>query len=75
MTQSQIAAVAFEASGRPIKVTCVPSGVVRAIGRLIEPVNANAGANLRMFALMGEHDMVGDSVGSHRLADQFRRPA
>lgn len=75
MTQSEIATRAFEAAGRPVKVTRVPSGVVRVIGRLIEPVNGNAGANLRMFALMGEHDMVGDTVGTHRLADEFRRPA
>lgn len=71
MTQSQIAAVAFEASGRPVKVTRLPSGMVRTVGRLIEPVNANAGANLRMFALMGELDMVGDPVGTHHLADEF----
>lgn len=75
LTQSAIAACAFEATGHPPKVTRVPSRVVRAIGRLIQPVNANAGANLRMFALMGEHDMVGDTVGTHHLADEFRRTA
>ncbi len=75
MTQSAIAACAFEASGRPVRVTRVPSGVVRTIGRLVEPINPNAGANLQMFALMGELDMVGDAVGTHHLADEFRHPA
>ena len=73
MTQAEIAACGFEASGSPVRVTRVPSGVVRMIGRLIEPVNPNAGANLQMFAMMGEHDMVGDTVGSHRLADHLQR--
>lgn len=75
MTQSQVAACAFEATGRPVRVTRVPSGVVRTIGRLIGPINPNAGANLQMFALMGEHDMVGDTVGTHHLADHLHLPA
>jgi uncharacterized protein YbjT (DUF2867 family) len=74
MTQSEIAAEAFDAIGRPIKVTRVPSRVVGGIGRFIGLVNHNAAANLRMFALMGEHDMVGEPVGTHHLADDFRRP-
>ena len=74
MTQSEIATCAFEAAGRPTKVTRVPAGVVRTIGRLISPVHANAGANLQIFALMGQHDMVGDAVGSHHLVNEFHRP-
>ena len=73
LTQSEIAACAFASHGRPAKVTRVPSPVVRAVGRLVEPVNPNAGANLRMFALMGEQDMIGEPVGTHHLADEFRR--
>lgn len=69
--QADIAAAAFAAAGRPAKVTCVPSGIVRAIGRLIAPVNPNAGANLQMFALMGRRDMVGDLTGTHHLPDDF----
>ncbi len=72
MTQAAIATTAFEAVGRAGKVTRVPSRMVRAVGRLIEPVNHNAGANLQMFALMGEHDMVGNQRGTNHLADEFR---
>jgi uncharacterized protein YbjT (DUF2867 family) len=71
MTQAEIAAAAFTATGRPVKTTRVPSGLVRTVGRLISPFNPNAGANLQMFALMGQHDMVGDPVGTHHLADEF----
>lgn len=74
LTQADVAAAAFDAVGRePVKVGRVPSGVVRTIGRLIGPLNPNAGANLRMFAVMGEQDMVGDQVGTHHLADDFAR--
>ena len=71
LSQAEIAAAAFESTGRPVRVSRVPSGVVRLMGRLIGLVNPNAGANLQMFALMGRHDMVGDAVGTHHLADHF----
>jgi uncharacterized protein YbjT (DUF2867 family) len=73
LTQSEIANLAFDAADRPTRVTRVPSRLVTAIGRLIGPLNPNAGANLRMFAVMGEHDMVGEPVGSHHLADEYRQ--
>lgn len=74
LTQADVAVAAFDAVGRqPVKVARVPSGVVRTIGRVIGPLNPNAGANLRMFAVMGEQDMVGDVVGTHHLADDFAR--
>ncbi|MEZ5294886.1 MAG: hypothetical protein R2697_01010 [Ilumatobacteraceae bacterium] len=74
LTQAEVARLAFEGAGRASeKVSTVPSGVVRAVGRLIGPVNPNAGANLRMFAVMGEQDMVGEAVGTHHLADEFAR--
>jgi len=73
MTQADIASLAFEAVGRSPKVTRIPSRLVDAIGRLIGPINPNAGANLRMFAVMGEDDMVGEPVGCHHLADEYRQ--
>lgn len=74
LSQAEVAHLAFEGAGRRTeKVSTVPSGVVRAIGRLIGPVNPNAGANLRMFAVMGEQDMVGEPIGTHHLADEFTR--
>lgn len=71
LSQADIAALAFAAVGGEPKVTRVPSWVVRALGRTLQPVNPNASANLRMFAVMGEQDMVGDQVGTHRLADEY----
>lgn len=71
LTQADIAAAAFDATGRPPRVTRVPSRLVHAIGRIISPINPNAGANLQMFALMGQRDIVGDPVGSHHLTEEF----
>ncbi len=74
LTQAEIAECAFAATGGgAVKVSRVSSGLVRAIGRSIGRVNPNAGANLRMFAVMGERDMVGTPVGTHHLADDFAR--
>jgi uncharacterized protein YbjT (DUF2867 family) len=71
LSQADIATAAFDATGRPPRVTRVPSRLVHAIGRIISPINPNAGANLQMFALMGQRDMVGDPVGSHHLTEEF----
>lgn len=71
LTQAEIADAAFRPSGRPVRVSRVPSELVRTVGRLISPINPNAGANLQMFAIMGRHDMVGDTVGTHHLTDHF----
>ena len=72
LSQADIAAAAFDATGRPPRVTRVPSRLVHTVGRLISPINPNAGANLQMFAIMGKRDMVGDPVGSHHLTDEFK---
>lgn len=71
LTQAQIASAGFDATGRTQRVTRVPSRLVHTIGRLISPINPNAGANLQMFAIMGQRDMVGDPVGTHHLTDEF----
>ncbi len=71
LTQADIAAAAFDATGGAARVTRVPSRLVHAVGRLVSPVNPNAGANLQMFAIMGTRDMVGDPVGSHHLTEEF----
>ena len=72
LTQAQIAEAAFDAADRPAQVTRVPSGLVHAVGRIISPINPNAGANLQMFALMGQRNMIGNPVGTHHLSDEFR---
>ena len=71
LTQADIAEAAFDAAGRPPRVTRVPSRLVHTVGRLISPINPNAGANLQMFAIMGKRDMVGDPVGTHHLTEEF----
>jgi len=73
VTQAEIAIGAFRAVGQTVRVSRVPSGVVRVVGRLASPLNPNAGANLQMFVLMGQHDMVRKPVGTHHLADHFDR--
>ena len=71
LTQADIAAAAFDSTGRPAKVSRVPARLVRGLGRLLRPANANASANLEMFALLGHHDMVGDRVGHRHLIDHY----
>lgn len=71
LTQAEIATAAIDATGRPARVTRVPSRLVHTVGRLISPINPNAGANLQMFAIMGQRDMVGEPVGTHHLTEEF----
>lgn len=70
-TQREIAALAFDVLKKPVRTSRVPPGLVTALGYLATPVSANAGAMLRMIALLGRRDAVGDPVGTHHLRDEF----
>lgn len=70
-TQHELAQLAFEALGTPARTGRVPAAVVTLLGLLATPFSPNAGALLRMFALLGRRDAVGEAVGRHHLADFF----
>ena len=68
----EVAQYAFEAVGRPAKITVIPprlaDGVVKGIG-LIKPRVADT----LSFMLWGlTHDCVGETTGTHRLLDFYR---
>jgi uncharacterized protein YbjT (DUF2867 family) len=74
-TQRQIAALAFEALGRPPAVTSLPEGVATlalAGTRLVSRRWWNIGA---FMVAACTHDMVGPCAGAHRLADHFATEA
>ncbi|MCA9618859.1 MAG: hypothetical protein KC731_07555, partial [Myxococcales bacterium] len=45
------------------KTSRLPAGLRTALGYLAAPLSPNAGAVLRIFAMMGEIDAVGERVG------------
>lgn len=70
-TQREIAKLAFDVLGTPVHTGRLPVWLVTALGYAATPISPNAGAILRMFALLGRRDAVGEPVGTHRLRDAF----
>jgi len=75
LSQRQIAELAFAALDRPVRTARVPAWLVAGLGYAATPLSRNAGALLRMFALLGRRDAVGEPVGERHLADHFRELA
>ena len=68
----EVAQYAFEAVGRPTKITVIPprlaDGAVKGIG-LIKPRVADT-LSFMLWGLM--HDCVGETTGTHRLLEFYR---
>ena len=75
LSQEEIAEIAFSALQRPVKVSHLPPGLLRAAASIARPFNANVAALARMFSFMADHDGIGRTVGTHHLADEFRQLA
>jgi uncharacterized protein YbjT (DUF2867 family) len=71
MTWNQAAAVAFEACGRPAKITHVPDWLMWPIVRLVRLVNRHQGELLAFFTTMATRDVVAPATGSHTLAGHY----
>lgn len=70
-TQREIAELAFRILGRPPRTSRVPPWLVTALGYAATPFSPNAGALIRMFALLGRRDGIGQAVGNRRLDTFF----
>lgn len=71
LTWDEVAALAFEALGRPATVRHVPVGLGRFMAGLIGLVAQNTGTALDFFARASRLDLVGDTRGHRKLAAHF----
>ena len=75
LSQEEIAELAFSIVDKPVKLSHLAPGLLRAAATVVRPFNANIAALARMFSFMADHDGIGRPVGTHHLADEFRRLA
>ena len=72
-TWREIAELAFEAVGRPVRVTTIPPVLARGAIAAIRPFNHRAADTMGFVAWGLVTDCVGERVGSRRLGDFFGR--
>jgi uncharacterized protein YbjT (DUF2867 family) len=68
----EVASLAFEALGRPARITRVPEPLMWAVVRLVRVFNRHQGELLAFFTTMATIDVVAPSTGSHTLEAHFR---
>lgn len=76
LTQNQIAKLAFDALGKPVKIAHLPPIAGRiAVWLLRRFTKEQTFGPIEFFIAAMSMDMVGEATGSHRLADHFARLA
>jgi len=73
MTWQEVAGLAFDALGKPAKVTRSPEWLMWWVVRLVRLFNRHQGELLAFFATMATSDVVAPSTGTHTLVDHFRQ--
>ncbi len=74
LTYRRIAEAAFETLGKPIRITVVPSWLVRAIVAVVKVFNRHQGELLSFFATMMTSEVVAPKTGTRTLEEHFRKP-
>lgn len=71
MSYRTIAQLAFQALGRPAKITSLPYWVIRTLIAMAKPFNRHHGELMAFFATMMTQDVVAPATGARRLGDYF----
>jgi uncharacterized protein YbjT (DUF2867 family) len=71
MAWREIAALAFEVLGRPVKVTSIPEWLVWPVVRVVRLVNRHHGELLAFFTTMATTDAVAPATGTRTLEAHF----
>jgi len=72
LTWNEVAALAFAALGRPVRVTHVPERLMWLVVRLVRLFNRHQGELLAFFTTMATTDVVGPPTGTHTLEAHYR---
>ena len=73
MTWQRVAGFAFDALGKPAKVTSIPEWLMWWMVRLVRLFNRHQGELLAFFTTMATSDVVAPSTGTHTIEDHFRQ--
>jgi len=72
MTWNEVAELAFEVQGRPVKVARIPQWLMWTMVRLVRLFNRHQGELLAFFTTMATTDVVAPSTGTHILEAHYR---
>jgi uncharacterized protein YbjT (DUF2867 family) len=75
LTQRQVAELAFDVLGKPVKVTVVPLWLARGLARFIGVLNRQFGDLAEFIVTAGEVDAVGPARGKTTLRSYFEESA
>lgn len=75
LTMREVGALAFEALGRPPRISAIPPWMFTAIGTAVRPFNTNVASLILMMSVFATGDARCDAYGTHRLRDFFREIA
>jgi uncharacterized protein YbjT (DUF2867 family) len=75
LTQRQVAELAFDVLGKPVKVTVVPLWLARGLARVIGVLNRQFGDLAEFIVTAGEVDAVGPARGKTTLRSYFEELA
>jgi len=73
LTWREIAALAFEVQGKPVKISTVPLWVMTVVIFVTRIFNRHTAELLSFFTTMGTRDVLGPSTGTHTLAAHYRK--
>lgn len=75
MTLREIGALAFEALGKPPRISAIPPWMLTAMGTAVRPFNVNLASLILMMSALATSDAGCDAYGTHRLRDFFHEIA
>ena len=72
LTWREVAALAFEVQGKPVRISTVPPWILSAVIYLTRLFSRHAAGLLAFFTTMGTRDAVGPPTGTHTLETHYR---
>ena len=75
MKWNEVATLAFDVLGRPVKITHVPEWLMSSVVRLVRTFNRHQGELMAFFTTMAVTDVVAPATGIHTLEAHYRKLA
>ncbi len=73
LTWREVAALAFEVQGKPVKISTVPRWAMTVVIFVTRIFNRHTAELLSFFTTMGTRDVLGPSAGTHTLGAHYRK--
>lgn len=75
MQWNEVATLAFDVLGRPVKISHVPEWLMSSVVRLVRTFNRHQGELMAFFTTMAVTDVVAPTTGIHTLEAHYRKLA